>query len=526
MNAIAWSVAPAVLAAAVPLLLAVGAAVVSRRAPLATAGLVTRLSLGLALAALAAHALAPHGAGSALAPIVRVDGASSLALALVTALGLVVARFSRRYLAGGPGLFEYARALLATLAAVSIVVVTGHLAIALAAFAAKSVALHRLIRYRPDRPRAASLGREKRVLDRAADLAGLVALALVAHAAGTLDLAALASFGRAVGRLPVEAELGVTLLAVAVALRSAQLPFHGWMTRVMELPTPVSALLHAGVVNLGGYLLLRVAPLVDAAPLARAALVAVGASTAVVGVLAMATRPTAKTTLAWSTIAQMGFLLVECGLGAWSLALVHLVVHSLYKAHAFLRAGSAAAVAERRALVRTEPTTMRRELAGIALTLGALAASIAVIGPAHLATPTAGLSIAHAIGLAPLVARGLAHGPLGAAIAVGAAAALGCAHVVAHALVVVLAAPPASSPPPLVACATLAGALVALRVGEAALAARPDGALAAWIREAIEPRLPLDAPVARAAAPPHAPAAPTREPSAARVVTTEEVGSW
>jgi hypothetical protein len=169
---------------------------------------------------------------------------------------------------------------------------------------------------------------------------------------------------------------------------------------------------------------------------------------------------------------------------------------------------------------------MRRELAGIALTLGALAASIAVIGPAHLATPTAGLSIAHAIGLAPLVARGLAHGPLGAAIAVGAAAALGCAHVVAHALVVVLAAPPASSPPPLVACATLAGALVALRVGEAALAARPDGALAAWIREAIEPRLPLDAPVARAAAPPHAPAAPTREPSAARVVTTEEVGSW
>jgi NAD(P)H-quinone oxidoreductase subunit 5 len=109
----------------------------------------------------------------------------------------------------------------------------------------------------------------------------------------------------------------------------------------MEAPTPVSALLHAGVVNLGGFLLIRLSTLVADVPAAQALLVVVGSVTAVVAALVMMTRISIKVSLAWSTCAQMGFMLMQCGLGLHDLALLHLVAHSLYKAHAFLNAGSA-----------------------------------------------------------------------------------------------------------------------------------------------------------------------------------------
>jgi NAD(P)H-quinone oxidoreductase subunit 5 len=116
---------------------------------------------------------------------------------------------------------------------------------------------------------------------------------------------------------------------------------HGWLIQVMEAPTPVSALLHAGVVNLGGFLLIRLGLLVADVPAAQALLVVVGSVTAVVAALVMTTRISIKVALAWSTCAQMGFMMMECGLGLHDLALLHLVAHSLYKAHAFLSAGGA-----------------------------------------------------------------------------------------------------------------------------------------------------------------------------------------
>jgi NAD(P)H-quinone oxidoreductase subunit 5 len=93
-------------------------------------------------------------------------------------------------------------------------------------------------------------------------------------------------------------------------------------------------------VNIGGLVMIRLAPVMALAPLAQALLVAIGTVTAVVAALVMTTRVSIKVALAWSTCAQMGFMLVECGLGAWHLALLHLVAHSLYKAHAFLSSGS------------------------------------------------------------------------------------------------------------------------------------------------------------------------------------------
>ena len=131
------------------------------------------------------------------------------------------------------------------------------------------------------------------------------------------------------------------LLAIAALLKSAQFPTHGWLTEVMETPTPVSALLHAGVINAGGFLLIRFADVMLLAPGVLAALVMIGGFTALFGSLVMLTQPAVKTSLAWSTVAQMGFMIFECGLALFPLALLHIVAHSLYKAHSFLASGGA-----------------------------------------------------------------------------------------------------------------------------------------------------------------------------------------
>ncbi|MEE4661034.1 MAG: proton-conducting transporter membrane subunit, partial [Halieaceae bacterium] len=116
---------------------------------------------------------------------------------------------------------------------------------------------------------------------------------------------------------------------------------HGWLIQVVESPTPVSALLHAGVINLGGFLLLLFAPLFSQATVAQWFVLVVAGLTTAISALVMSTRISIKVRLAWSTTAQMGLMLVECALGLYELALLHLCAHSCYKAYAFLNAGTA-----------------------------------------------------------------------------------------------------------------------------------------------------------------------------------------
>jgi len=97
--------------------------------------------------------------------------------------------------------------------------------------------------------------------------------------------------------------------------------------------------MHAGIVNAGGFLVIRLHPLVAESVWAMDLLVVVGGVTAVTASLVMITQPSIKRLLAWSTISQMGFMMLQCGLGAFGLAALHIVAHSLYKAHSFLSAG-------------------------------------------------------------------------------------------------------------------------------------------------------------------------------------------
>ena len=282
--------------------------------------------------------------------LLRADTVGAIMLALVSFVGWVVIRYSQAYLAGDPHEQRYISQLLATLAAVALVVVANNLVVLTLAWAATSLAVHGLLTFFGDRPVAVAVAHKKFILARCADLCMVAAVVTIGTTFHTLRIDQIGAAAAATA-LPLGARVGIVLVALAALLKCAQLPFHGWLIQVMEAPTPVSALLHAGVVNLGGFVLLRFAPVVDGAVETRALLVIVGTSTAVIAALVMTTRVSIKVSLAWSTCAQMGFMLMQCGLGIWEMALLHLVAHSLYKAHAFLGAGGAVRQTQRKQLV-------------------------------------------------------------------------------------------------------------------------------------------------------------------------------
>ena len=259
---------------------------------------------------------------------------------LVAFVGWIVVRYSASYLDGEARQGAFLGWMLATLAAVLLLVQAGNLAHFVLAWIATSLCLHRLLLFYGDRVQARRAARKKYIIARIGDVALICAALLLYSGYGTLDIAAILSAARD-GEGPAVAVWAAGLLALAAMLKSAQFPAHGWLTEVMETPTPVSALLHAGVINGGGFLLIRFADVMLLAPGVLAVLVMIGGFTALFGGLAMLSQSGVKTSLAWSTIAQMGFMTMQCGLGLFSLALLHIVAHSLYKAHAFLISGTA-----------------------------------------------------------------------------------------------------------------------------------------------------------------------------------------
>ena len=343
-------------AAAAPLLLLVAALslpdrprVAARLAPWAAWG-----AFGLALVAAVtvaaggpAHRVfwraADAGLLSALSLSTQVDALSAAMLLLVSFVGAIVARYSRRYLDGNARQAHFSRWLLATLAAVLSLVVAGNLVLLALAWVATSLALHQLLVFYPERDGARMAARKKFVFGRAADACVVVAVALAASAFGGIELDQVLAQARALGEsggTAAHAHWIAGLVAVAAIIKSAQFPFHGWLPEVMETPTPVSALLHAGIVNAGGFLIVRLSPLMTLSAPALDLLLVAGAFTALFAAAVMLTQSSVKSSLAWSTCAQMGFMLMQCGLGAFSTAVLHIVAHSLYKAHAFLGAGS------------------------------------------------------------------------------------------------------------------------------------------------------------------------------------------
>lgn len=270
----------------------------------------------------------------------RIDIVSVAMTLTVAFVGWVVLRFSRVALDGEARQPAFMGWMAATIACVLLLVVAGNVVQLAVGFVATGATLHRLLLFYPERPGARRAARKKALGGIVASAALLVAGALMIATVGTSDIATINAAARAgTGEAlfwPV-----ALLLAVAAVFKSALVPTHGWLTEVMEAPTPVSALLHAGVVNAGGFLLIRFADVLIAAPGVLALLALIGGFSALTGAAVALTQPAVKTSLAWSTSAQMGFMVLQCGLALFPLALLHIVAHSLYKAHAFLASGDA-----------------------------------------------------------------------------------------------------------------------------------------------------------------------------------------
>ncbi|WP_179380776.1 proton-conducting transporter transmembrane domain-containing protein [Jannaschia marina] len=327
-----------------PVVLLLGAAVAVAspgRRPAAVPLWSERAALGaLALTGLGLlQLLASDTESSGIPGLVATPVSMTLSL-LVAFVGWIVMRYSRTYLDGEAEEGAFHGLMLATLAGVLVFVQAAGLWLMTVATFAVGLGLRRLLlfyRFRPEARRAAT---KFALVWHGGDAALLLAAGAFAARFGTVDLAALSALAAAEG-LGVGGRIGLALLLLAAVLKTAAFPLHGWLTEVMEAPTPVSALLHAGSINSGGVLLIGAAGVVQLSPGAMAALVMIGGLTALFGAAVMLTQSAVKTSLAWSTVSQMGFLLLQCGLGLWALALLHIVAHSLYKAHAFLSSGGA-----------------------------------------------------------------------------------------------------------------------------------------------------------------------------------------
>ncbi|GFD88283.1 NADH dehydrogenase subunit L [Tenacibaculum sp. KUL152] len=282
--------------------------------------------------------------------LVTLSPLKSAVILTVVAIGVILMRFSRNYFVGEACYPRFLKWMQLTLASVVITILANHLIVFWFGWLAVSLSLHNLLLLYPDRPRAIVAAHKKFILARTSELFMAGAFALLYLAFDTLYINQIVNALVQTSLINSDAlsstqqeytELAACCIAIAALIKCAQLPAHGWLINIVEAPTPVSALLHAGVINLGGYLLLAFAPLIALHASAQWIL-AVGAGLSVLfSALAMTTRVTVKVRLAWSTSSQMGLMLVECALGLYSLALIHLVAHSFYKAYAFLNSGSA-----------------------------------------------------------------------------------------------------------------------------------------------------------------------------------------
>jgi NAD(P)H-quinone oxidoreductase subunit 5 len=284
-------------------------------------------------------------------PGIYFDNLSAVLLVLVSFLLAVIARYSINYLAGDPAHGRFTKWLCLTGGSVLVIIISGNLFQFALAWCATSLCLHQLLMFYPDRAGAVLAARKKFLISRLGDVCLLSVIVLVQDSFHTLDFSALFHATKQLhetGLAAAHREINIIcfLLVAGAMLKSAQFPFHSWLPDTMETPTPVSALMHAGIINAGGFLIIRLNPLVTLSPAAMSTLALFGAFTALFASLVMLTHASVKRSLAFSTVAQMGFMMLECGLGAFDLAVLHLAAHSLYKAHAFLASGSIVSLAK------------------------------------------------------------------------------------------------------------------------------------------------------------------------------------
>ncbi len=169
----------------------------------------------------------------------------------------------------------------------------------------------------------------------------LSAAVLLRHVAGTDSLSLLFGGGRDVDAAltATNATIIAVLLIVAVAGKSALLPFSSWLPRAMEGPTPSSAVYYGSLsIHAGCFLLLRAAPLLEQAPAARLLAGGLGAATALFAGITTRVQSDVKSSLAYASLTQVGLIVVEIAIGWYTIAFVHLAGHACFRLLQFLSA--------------------------------------------------------------------------------------------------------------------------------------------------------------------------------------------
>lgn len=285
-------------------------------------------------------------AGYAFEASFLIDILSASMMATTAILCGLIGRFSSTYLVREPGHARFFLLLTLFATGMLLLVMAGSLDLLIAGWELVGISSMLLIAFFHERAFPVRNALRAFIVYRTCDIGLLLGAVLMHHYFGSASFAqAFGADGFMLDTVQLHS-VGATLtslsLLFAAAGKSALFPVGSWLPRAMEGPTPSSAIFYGSLsVHAGAYLLLRVHPMLDSAPLARAAIVLCGLTTAVHGTLVARVQTDVKSQLAYATTTQVGVIFAEIGLGLPKLALVHLVGHAMLRTLQMLRAPNA-----------------------------------------------------------------------------------------------------------------------------------------------------------------------------------------
>jgi NADH-quinone oxidoreductase subunit L len=285
---------------------------------------------------------------------ITIDRLTSVMLLLVTTVSTLVHVYTIGYMRGEPGYARFFSYIALFTFSMLMLVLADNLLQLFVFWEAVGLCSYLLIGHWYERPQAVAAATKAFVVNRVGDFGFILGLLLVFTTFDSLDYATVfANVGREAAKVinilePLGGTLEVSTLTVICLLlfmgavgKSAQFPLHVWLPDAMEGPTPISALIHAAtMVTAGVFMVARLAPLYDASPFAMGVVAVVGAVTMVLGATIALTQTDIKRVVAYSTMSQLGYMIMACGLGAYAAGMYHLLTHGAFKALLFLGCGS------------------------------------------------------------------------------------------------------------------------------------------------------------------------------------------
>jgi NADH-quinone oxidoreductase subunit L len=270
------------------------------------------------------------------------DQLSLVMLLVITGVGFLIHIYSVGYMAHDEGYARYFSYLNLFLFFMTTLVLAGNALVMFIGWEGVGLASYLLIGFWFQKSVAAEAGKKAFIVNRIGDVGFLIGMFLLLANFGTLTFSEIAA---KLAENP--AWTGGVLTATALCLllgatgKSAQLPLYIWLPDAMEGPTPVSALIHAAtMVTAGVYMIARTHVLFDHSPFALGTVAVIGAATALFAATIGLVQTDIKRVLAYSTISQLGYMFLGCGVAAYSAAIFHLMTHAFFKALLFLAAGS------------------------------------------------------------------------------------------------------------------------------------------------------------------------------------------